>query len=142
MPEHLVLDANLFVVSLLRPGRLNPEELRQRPAAREYVRRLQARDLVVHLPRLALAEVCGAIARRSIAQAQAVERIFAAWTEAELVRWYDLDSNRMHQAVEVAILRRLRGGDSIYAALADELGMSLRTYDTELLERSPRAATP
>ena len=69
------------------------------------------------------------------------ERIFRLWAEEGLVRWYDLDSSRMDKAVQIAILHRFKGGDSVYAALADELGYSLITYDGEILERFPGAAT-
>ena len=52
-----------------------------------------------------------------------------------------LDANLANLAVEVAAKHRLRGSDSVYAAVALRFGTELVTLDREQLERLPKVLT-
>jgi len=52
---------------------------------------------------------------------------------------YPLNRNRMELASSIAIRFRLRGADSVFAALAEELEIPLKTFDQEILDRFPLA---
>ena len=61
------------------------------------------------------------------------------WERQEKVVFYPLNRERMEAALRLADGNALRGADSIIAALAEELGIALKTYDNEILRRFQRA---
>ena len=48
---------------------------------------------------------------------------------------YSLHRERMERAGTIAESHRLRGADAVVAALAEELSMTLKTFDREILDR-------
>ncbi|MBI4328857.1 MAG: PIN domain-containing protein [Chloroflexi bacterium] len=103
-----------------------------------------------HLPRLVLVEVSSAINRQTgrISVVSRVVRDFWGWEQQGRVRWYDLDRRRMELAIQASTTYRLKGADSTIAALGDELGFPVLTFDgvggkqDSLLGRYPKARVP
>ena len=96
-----------------------------------------------HLSMLVVVEVSAAIRRR----VPRWQPVFSRW-QGDVLRWerdgrvilYPMSRERMENSVIAARHRRLRGADSIVAALAEELNMPLRTFDNELLQSGPEAS--
>ena len=65
---------------------------------------------------------------------------FVEWERDGKLVLYPLDRDRMDIALNIAIRDRLKGPDAIIAALAEELGLPLRTFDTELQQRFQQAS--
>lgn len=65
----------------------------------------------------------------------------ADWERDGLLFMYPLDRDRMDSVVTVAQRDRWKGADSVVAALAEELGMPLKTFDAKILDRFPTAST-
>jgi len=89
-------------------------------------------------PDFLLAEVAGAIARRSGRARMgvaAIERMLGL-PELEL---FGTDRQLCLNAARLAADLRLRGADAIYVATAQMLGLPLITWDSELLERAAPA---
>ena len=92
---------------------------------------------------LVVVEVSAAI-RRQVPRWQPV---FSRW-QSDVSRWeqdgkvilYTMSREPMEKSVIAARDRRLRGADSVIAALAEELNMPLRTSDNEHLQRVPGAS--
>ena len=134
--EPLVVDSSVIVAAFM------PEEPNHLLGV-QYISGLERGDYVFHLPMLVVAEVSSAIRRRL----RYWQWEYAGWRR-NLARWerygkvvlYPLNRARMESAVSSARRRRLRGADSIVAALAEELNMPLRTFDRELLARGPQAS--
>ena len=135
--EHIVVDSSVLVASLLESEGFH---LR----ARQYTDALENGDYTFHLPMLVAVEVTAAIGRRPQRNRHA---ILTAWQQS-IMDWerdghlvlYALDRDRMDKAVNTAERHRLRGSDAVIAALAEELDMPLKTFDTEVLGRFLRAS--
>ena len=131
------MDSNIIVASFLES-----EDFHQR--GQEYISGLESGDYLFHLPMLVVVEVTSAISRRAQRNRQA---LLATWKQ-NIIDWerdgkialYELDRGRMDKAVNTAERHRLRGSDSVIAALAEELDMPLKTFDTEVLGRLLRAS--
>lgn len=97
-----------------------------------------------HLPSLVLVEVIAVISRRvrenRLALLVRAKQSFADWEQSGRIVVYTLDRERTERAIDAAEQYRLRGSDSVVAALADELGFVLKTFDREILERYHRAS--
>jgi predicted nucleic acid-binding protein len=52
------------------------------------------------------------------------------------MQYYPLDDELLKRSLDVAITLRLRGGDCIYVALAEQLNLPLVTWDKEILEKA------
>ena len=132
MVEQLVVDATILVASFLDDEPSHWDALR-------YVSGLTNGDYHFHLPQLAIVETLAAINRRvrvhQDAYVWAVRSSFEDWLAQERLTLYDLNNARAGHSVEIALRDRLRGSDAVYAALADELGFPLKSYDTEHLQR-------
>ncbi len=92
-------------------------------------------DQLLHGPSLVLAEVAGAVSRRTRAKwlAQVIVREMLELPELELIR---LDERLGLTAARLAGDLRLRGADACYVAVAHELGLPLVTWDDELGARA------
>jgi predicted nucleic acid-binding protein len=134
--EHIVVDTNVIVASCLES-----EDFHQ--AGQNYITGLEGEDYVFHLPMLVVVEVMATINRRAQRNRLALlvtwKQNFADWERDGKLVLYPLDRGRMDSAANIAIRDRLKGPDSVIAALAEELGMTLRTFDTELQSRFQRA---
>ena len=132
MVEQLVVDASVLVASFLDHQAHHAEAL-------EYTRGLESGDYFFHLPRLALIETLAAVNRR----AQRNQRVYVSIAKSSFEQWladgkivfYDLEESRTRHAVEIALRDRLNGADAVYAALAEELGLELKTFDQEQSQR-------
>lgn len=126
------MDASVLVASFLERERRHREAL-------EFIRHLDAGDYVFHLPRLALVETLAAVNRRAQPSPQSyvmrVKANFEVWLADGKIAFYDLNESRAERAVDIALRDRLRGADAVYAALAEELGLELLTFDGEQAER-------
>ena len=97
----------------------------------------------LHLPMVVMVETISAIRRRLGQNWQttvndALATIYQ-WERQDKVVFYPLNRERMEAALGLAEGIALRGSDSIVAALSDELGIALKTYDNEILRRFQRA---
>jgi predicted nucleic acid-binding protein len=86
-------------------------------------------------PVLALAEVSGAIARRTGLPKLAHASIDLL-QRLPNVRLVALDSNLAREAARLAADQSLRGADAVYVATAARLGVALATLDHEQAERA------
>lgn len=103
----------------------------------EFIQTVNKTAVPVILPVLALPEIAAAVARRQNNTELAIKltrdiRMFSNIT------FVDLDSSLADLASEIAANRRLRGSDSVYAAVALRFGTELITLDREQLERLPQ----
>ena len=145
----VVVDTNVFIVSLLDESRLNEEESKQRPFALKYIEGLEAGDYLFHLPRIAVIEIAGVTRKKSgPATAAAIKNRLLQWISLGLIKLYDLQEERMLSPVELVIQfdvsRRhsLAAPDAIFVSLAEELGVTLVTFEKYLTSVSDRALVP
>lgn len=133
-----MVDSNIIVASFLASEA-------NHAAAKGYIDSLENGDYVFHLPMLVVVEVTSAIARRvqrnQIAFLAAWEQNIADWESDGKMELYPLNRNRMFSAAAVAKQYRFKGLDSVIVALANELDMPLRTYDSEIQRRFRQAST-
>ena len=94
---------------------------------------------------LVIAEVVSAISRQSTANRFALlaraGQSLKAWEQSGKISLYSLDRERLELSVTVAQRDRLRGADSVIAALAEELEMPLKTFDEDILARFSQGST-
>lgn len=122
----MVVDSCVWVSGLLA-------EDAHHAAATSWLRSQAEADLAI--PALALAEVAGAIARRTGASAdglRAIETLRGLLTLTIVA----LDEGLGSEAARVAAEYRIRGADAVYVAAAARLGMPLVTFDDELATRA------
>lgn len=135
--EHLVVDSSVLVASLLES-----EEFHLR--GQQYISGLESADYTFHLPMLVAVEVAASIARRPQGNRQAIllawQQNLDDWERDGNIVLYPLDRERMSYAMSISEQHRLRGADSVVAALAYELNMPLKTFDREILDRFQRAS--
>lgn len=111
--------------------------------AREFMAELDGGGHKIHLPMVVMVETIYAIRRRlgqnwQTAVNDALATIYQ-WERQDKAVLYPLNRERMEAALGLAERIALRGADSIVAALSDELDISLKTYDNEILRRFQRA---
>jgi predicted nucleic acid-binding protein len=130
--EQIVVDSSIIVASFLES-----EDSHQRGL--EYINSLENGDYIFHLPMIVVVEVTAAIRRRALRSWQTFLSVWKQnimdWERDGKVVLYPLDRDRMDRSVNIAQRHRLRGSDAVIAALAEELDMPLRTFDTEILAR-------
>jgi predicted nucleic acid-binding protein len=82
-----------------------------------------------------LVEVAAAIARRTqqVLLAQQAVQYLTTFGSLQLVT---IDSLLIKDAIDAAINSRLRAGDAIHVALAQQLGIPLVSWDNEQLRRA------
>ena len=103
-----------------------------------FVERVERDDLVV-APALVLAEIAGAVARRTSSSALGVKAVSLV-TQLPNARLVPVDLELAEFGAETAADYRLRGADALYVAVASRLGLPLVTWDQEQLERGRGAA--
>ena len=147
--EEIVIDTNVFIVSLIDENMLNAEEMRQRPLAKRYIDGLESGDYQAHLPSIAIVEICG-VSRRKAGEglASAIQDRLSQWVSLGLIRLYDLDQTRMGSATDLVIQhnfskkRSLSAPDATFIGLAEELGVSVVTFEDYFKTVSGRAVVP
>lgn len=121
---------------------LESEAFHQKGVA--YIEGLERGEYIFHLPMLVVVEVTSALSRRVQTNRQAFlvtwKQNVADWEQDGKLVLYALDRDRMNSAVKVAEQHRLSGSDAVIASLAEELDMSLRTFDIQVRERFQRAS--
>ena len=134
----LVVDSNVLVASFLKEEAFHQE-------AQSYIAGLEAGEHVFHLPMLVVVEVAGAMSRRlqtnRFALMARARKSLTDWESGGKMRLYELNRPRMQSAILVAEQYHLKGPDAVIAALAEELDVSLKTFDKEILDRFSRAST-
>ena len=93
----------------------------------------------LYCPAILLPEVAAGIARPTGRVAFATRTVSGISRLPDLVL-VEIDQSRAEKAADIAILCRLRGADAVYAAVAQEYGATLITWDQELLTRGAAAA--
>ena len=136
--EHLVVDTNILVASFNESDSLKPQ-------SQPYIDGLENGSYTFHLPMLVIAELIGTMSRIPTANRLALlartNQSLRQWEQSGKIPLYPLNRDRLELAVTVAQRDRLRGADSVIAALAEELGMPLKTFDEEILSRFSQAST-
>lgn len=128
-----VVDASVFVAVY------HPQDLyHQASLTWLQTHTIAGRPLVI--PTLALAELAGAISRRTgdsqrgdlaVQELRALPRLYVL----------NIDEALGLHAASIAANLRLRGADAVYVAVADIHGIGVVSWDTEILERGGRLVT-
>jgi predicted nucleic acid-binding protein len=133
-----VVDSAVIVASFLE-GEPNHQR------GREIISGLETGEYELHLPTIVVVEVSSAIRRQSAHRWRSLltfwNRTILDWERNGKLVLYPLDRTRMELAVAVARRHRLRGADSVIAALSEELNIPLKTFDREILARFPLASS-
>ena len=123
----ICLDANVFVSAARssEPGHA---------ASFALVQRLRTEGLRSCSPVLVLAEVAGALARRTgdVGEGRRWTGVVRTFPGLTLL---PLDAALADRAAALAAAHRLRGADAVYAATAAHLGAALVTWDAEVIRR-------
>lgn len=105
--------------------------------SREWLAGLVEEGASVAAPALLLAEVAGAIARRTDRPELAVQAL-SLLQRLPGMRLVPIEMELAQLAGELAADLGLRGADAMYVSLAHRLGVPLVTWDKEQRERSAR----
>ncbi len=130
MNSPVTIDASVFVSAF------TPSEPAH-PASKAFMLGVREQAIPIIVPVLVLPEISAALSR-----GQGRPELGMAFVQ-ELknfpnITFVDLDSTLADLAVDVAANHRLRGSDSVYAAVALRFGADLVTLDREQLERLPK----
>jgi predicted nucleic acid-binding protein len=128
----MIVDASVWVSAFLPADTHHGEVL-------AFLRRTFERGESVELPNLALAEIGGAIARRT-GDAALAAGVLALVRRQPLLTIHALDDSLGEAAARLAIDARLRGADAVCVALAARLDATLVTLDREMMERGAATA--
>lgn len=124
----MVVDASVFV----RAVRKNEEH---HQSARAWLQRALTQGTLLHAPIMLPVEVAASIARRERAQqlALTIARDIARFPRLIL---YPLDTPLALHAIRFGVDTYLKSADAVYAALAEQLGVPLISWDGEHLTRA------
>jgi predicted nucleic acid-binding protein len=127
------IDASVFIASARTQEPHHTANL-------DFLDQLQAQQPNVFCPSLALPECSAALARRTgnTALAQRLVSIVKNFIGMRLVT---LSIPLAERAAQIAAVRRLRGADSVYVAVAEEFAATLVTWDGEMLQRGATMVT-
>ncbi len=123
----IVLDASVWVAYLL------PQDTWHAASVRFLDPVLDAGTGMV-VPTLFLVEVSAAVARQT--QPAHGLRARARLLDIDLFRWVAIDDALAAAAARFAAELQIRGADSVYATLAEQLGLPLVSWDRDHLERA------
>ena len=128
MPAVVVIDASVWVSMFI------PQDVYQAPS-RLWLENYTTGGSFLTAPAFLLVEVAAAIARRTqqVLLAQQAVQYLTTFGSLQLVT---IDSLLIKDAIDAAINSRLRAGDAIYVALAQQLGIPLVSWDNEQLRRA------
>ena len=128
MNGYIVVDASVWVARLVAGDVFHQTSLRWLDEQRQGGRRFLS-------PGLLLAEVAGAISRRS-ADRDLARRAVAALRDLPSLRLVSMDDALVQHAAELAAEYGLRGTDAFYVAVAARLGAPLATLDEDQRQRA------
>ena len=126
----MVVDASVWV------SRLVPQDAKHATTREWLDRHLQNGGLTAS-PTLALAEVAGAVARRT-GSARLGTRAVQALLNLPGLRLIAVDQRLAMSAARLAANLSLRGADAVYVAAALDLGVPLVSWNVEQRERGRR----
>lgn len=129
----LVIDASVWVAAADATDR-------HADASRDFLSVVTARGVALAVPDFAELEVACALARR-MRDGDRGQALARRMVESPVVTPHIIPSSLMRRAIETGGRRLLRGGDAIYAALAEDTGGELISWDEELIQRAG-AITP
>jgi predicted nucleic acid-binding protein len=123
------IDASVHVSAL------NPTEA-DSAGSRTFLARVQQEHIPLFCPTLLLVEIAAAVARvlGDAERAVTLAEVIRGWPDQTLV---PLDEALASRAVDLASAAQLRGGDAVYAAVAQQYDTTLVTLDRQQLERLP-----
>jgi predicted nucleic acid-binding protein len=121
--NYVVVDASVWV------ARLVPQDVFH-DASENWLGGQRAAGVELVSPSLLLAEVAGAISRRT-GVAELAKRAVKQLNTLPGLRLVQMDDRLVQQAAHLAAELGLRGADSLYVAVAFQLGISLATLDDE-----------
>jgi predicted nucleic acid-binding protein len=123
-----VIDASVWV------GRLVPQDVRY-ASSRRWLELYSSRGGLLVAPTLLLAEVAGAVARRT-RSAELANRALLMVLKVPGLRLVPLDARLGQASARLAAERGLRGADATYVAVTHHLGVPLVTWDRQQRERA------
>lgn len=105
--------------------------------SKAFMMEVRKQGIPIIVPTLLLPEISAALSRGQGKPELGIEfvRVLKNFPNTTFV---DLNSSLADAAVEITTKHRLRGSDSVYAAVALRFGTELITLDREQLERLPR----
>jgi predicted nucleic acid-binding protein len=126
----MVLDASVMV------SRLVSHDVHHEASRRWLARHLADGGILV-APALLLPEVAGAVARRT-GEPRLARRAVDAVLAVPGLRLVPVDAALASSAARLAARLAVRGGDAVYIAAAEVLGLPLVAWDVEQRERAAR----
>lgn len=136
--EHFVVDTNILVASFNGSDSLHSK-------SQPYIEGLKSGSYIFHLPMLVIAELIGTMSRIPTANRLALlartNQSLREWERSGKISLYPLDQGRLELSLTISQRDRLKGADSVVAALSEELGMPLKTFDEEIISRFSQASS-
>jgi predicted nucleic acid-binding protein len=126
-PAFVVLDASVWVARLVSQDEFHEQ-------VKTWMEEKRADGLQFISPTLLLAEVGGAIARRT-GDPVLGKKALTQLENLPGLRLVEMDHDLVHAAALLAAKLGLRGTDSLYVATAQQLGLPLVTFDVDQRER-------
>ncbi|NLX21902.1 MAG: type II toxin-antitoxin system VapC family toxin [Phycisphaerae bacterium] len=126
----VVIDSSVFVAAF------RASEV-QHSDSRSFLSRAPAVERELLAPVLVLPECAGAIAR-PIDAPETSRNMLALIERLTCFRAVSISRALAEKAANIAISCRLRGSDAVDVALAEQSGVSLITWDREMLERGAK----
>jgi predicted nucleic acid-binding protein len=126
-----VVDASVHIADM-RPS--EPHH----PEARAFLDQVRSDGELAYGPIIVLAEVAGGISRGT-GRPDLARRLMGLLQRVPNFVFVPVDDALGQQAAEIAADCQVRGCDSVYIALAQQLGATLITLDSEQRQRSPAA---
>jgi predicted nucleic acid-binding protein len=124
-----VIDASVYVADI-RPSEPHHSE------ARAFLDHVRGGGEIAYAPIIVLAEVAGGISRGT-GQPGLARRLIGLLRRVPNFVFVPVEETLGQQAAEIAAGRQIRGCDSVYVALAGQLGATLITLDGEQRQRAP-----
>ena len=121
--RYVVVDASLWV------ARLVPQDA-SHAAVRTWMDARRTEEVEFLAPALLLAEVAGAVSRRT-GEASLAGRAVEYLERLPGLRLVEMDRALIDEAAHLAAELGLRGADATYAAVASRLGLPLATLDAD-----------
>ncbi|MEE8389887.1 MAG: type II toxin-antitoxin system VapC family toxin [Anaerolineae bacterium] len=129
MNGYVVVDASVWVARLVAGDVFHD-------SCRRWLEDKRTRGELFLAPSLLLAEVAGAVARRT-GEADLARRAAAALKQLEDLRLVEMEAELGQRAADLAATLGLRGADAFYVAVAARLSVPLATLD---IDQQGRAA--
>jgi len=126
----VTIDASVFV------NAFSPKESGSDKSL-ELISRLKEQSIPIILPVLVLPEIVSTLSRKQ-GNSESALQLAREIKSLPNITLITVDESIADLAVDIAVNNRLRGSDSIYAAVALRFGTELITLDREQLDRLPK----